>query len=256
MTASLLIDLGNTRIKWRVLSAAGEVLAERAAAFREVPLADALPGNDAGVSRVLIASVWNEVRNEEVASLCEARFGHRPWFAETVAKACGLTNSYEEPAKMGVDRWLAMLAAWRHIDAACCVVDAGSALTIDLVSDRGEHLGGYILPGRQLMARSLLVDTDRVRFALPAEPTSAPGRSTAEAVGHGACLAQVGAVEEALRVYARQAPAGVDEPEVLVCGGDAELLIASLARPVRHVPGLVLDGLAIMAEEAGAISRP
>jgi type III pantothenate kinase len=120
-------------------------------------------------------------------------------------------------------------------------VDAGSALTIDVVDAEGRHEGGYIIPGPALMERALLLDTDRVRFDEPAEYALEPGRSTAEAVRHGIALAQVGAVASAL-----ERVAGPDATAVFA-GGASETLLALLDRPGHHHPDLVFEGLAVMA---------
>jgi type III pantothenate kinase len=145
---------------------------------------------------------------------------------------------------MGVDRWLAMLAAWQRLHAAVCVVDAGSALTIDLVDSSGQHSGGYIIPGSFLMERALLLDTGRVRFAEQVEYGLAPGVSTAQAVRHGIALAQVGAVGLAID--------RADQPMQLVfTGGGAQQLRDLLGRDGELVPELVFDGLEIMADHCG-----
>ena len=142
---------------------------------------------------------------------------------------------------MGVDRWLAMLGARDRNSGRLCVVDAGSALTIDLVSAAGEHEGGYIIPGPELMERALLLDTDRVRFSEDADYTLAPGTSTAEAVRHGIALAQAGAVSIALEQVTGDAPA------LLFCGGGGEDLMRLLNRGGHWTPELVFEGLEVMA---------
>jgi type III pantothenate kinase len=142
---------------------------------------------------------------------------------------------------MGVDRWLAMLGARRRTGERLCVVDAGSALTIDLVDASGQHEGGYIIPGPALMERALLLDTDRVRFDEDTGYALTPGVSTAEAVRHGIALAQAGAVALALE------QAGGDAPELFFCGGGARELMRLLERAGTFAPDLVFEGLEVMA---------
>ena len=144
---------------------------------------------------------------------------------------------------MGVDRWLAMLGARRRCEGRLCVIDAGSATTIDLVDAAGQHEGGYIIPGPALMERALLLDTDRVRFAEDVDYALTPGKSTAEAVRHGIALAQVGAVAAVLDGVERVSP------ELIFSGGAGETLMRLLDRGGLLVPDLVFEGLETLAEE-------
>jgi type III pantothenate kinase len=134
-----------------------------------------------------------------------------------------------------------MLGAWARQPGSLCVVDAGSALTIDLVGADGRHLGGYIIPGPGLMERALLLDTGRVRFQEQVAPALAPGTSTAGAVGHGIALAQAGAVALALD---REAPPG---SRVFFCGGGGRQLMKLVGRGGTPAPDLVFEGLEVMA---------
>lgn len=243
----LLLDIGNTRIKWR-LSTAQAVL-EQGAYLRESE--PALPELTTAVApqQVWVASVAGDTFEQALAAQTRARWAVEPWFARSSASAAGLTNSYAEPERMGVDRWLAMLAAWRQASGAVCVVQAGSALTIDFVAASGEHCGGYILPGLDSMQRALLNDTDRVRFASATAQTLEPGRSTADAVHRGLLLSQVGAVALALE---RMAHTGA----VVFAGGNGESLAAALDREdAVLVPALVLDGLHLLAVAEGRLSE-
>ena len=138
---------------------------------------------------------------------------------------------------------MAMLGARTRYRGNLCVIDAGSAVTIDLVSADGQHAGGYILPGPTLMERALLLDTDRVRFEEDLVYNLTPGRSTAEAVRHGVALALVGAVELAL------ARLGDPDVQLVFSGGAGEVLMDLLGRGGRWHPDLVFDGLEIMAAE-------
>ena len=144
---------------------------------------------------------------------------------------------------MGVDRWLAMLGARRRCEGRLCVIDAGSATTIDLVDAAGQHEGGYIIPGPALMERALLLDTDRVRFAEEVGYSLSPGRSTAEAVRHGVALAQVGAVTAVIGKVEDVSPS------LVFSGGAGETLMMLLDRGGEYVPDLVFDGLEIAAAE-------
>jgi type III pantothenate kinase len=240
------MDVGNTRAKWRLCL--GAEIIEAGALGRES--AAILPALAQPPSGLWVASVAGASLESAIRAEARSRWNIEPWFARSTATACGLTNSYEQPQRMGVDRWLAMLAAWQQVGNAVCVVDAGSALTIDFVSQGGEHLGGYILPGLDSMERALLQDTDRVRFADAPRDSIAPGRCTEHAVFNGLLLSQAGAVALALT---RQS----GDFALLFSGGNGSALQTVLEMEGSFEPDLVLDGLALLAVqsiETGGVS--
>jgi type III pantothenate kinase len=238
----LQLDVGNSSAKWRLVVNA-----------RVVARGKYVPGDESSRQALLnigprpeqiwISSVAAPGAEQELADTLQRQWQVTPWFARTAACTGGLSNSYAEPARMGVDRWLAMLAAWEKIQGRLCVVDAGSALTIDLVDTEGRHEGGYIIPGPALMERALLLDTDRVRFAEDADYTLDPGTSTAAAVRHGIALAQTGALALALALDGARGEA----PSLLFCGGGGEALMQLLDRGGHLAPDLVFEGLEVMA---------
>jgi type III pantothenate kinase len=235
----LQLDVGNSAAKWRLVCEQGVLARGRCGPNQIDSLAKLMP-QGATPGAIWVASVAAATLNAQLASELEALFDIAPWFAQTQAQTGGLANSYAEPGRMGVDRWLAMLGARARVDGALCVVDVGSATTIDLVSADGQHEGGYIIPGPALMERALLLDTDRVRFDDEIGYALSPGRSTAEAVRHGIALAQIGAIT---------AIHDISQRTVVVTGGGAQALSALLAIDHSLVPDLVFEGLEVMAAE-------
>lgn len=242
----LQLDVGNSGAKWRLLRD-GEVAARGKYLPADRASREALLNCAPQLEQIWIASVASPGAEAELLELLRGRWRPEPWFARTPARSGELRNSYAQPGLMGVDRWLAMLAAWERVRGGVCVVDAGSALTIDLVDDSGQHRGGYIIPGALLMERALLLDTDRVRFAEQVEYDLAPGVSTAQAVRHGIALAQAGALTLALQ----HAPDGAALP-IVFCGGGGELLRELAGRGGQLVPDLVFEGLELLAGAAEA----
>ena len=237
----LQLDIGNTRVKWRQCHN-GKVLGRGVAPRLELAGLFADIGKDASPAQVWVSSVAGEEAENRLRQQIVEQWGVSPWFARPGSQACGLSNSYAQPQRMGVDRWLAMLAAWQDARASVCVVDAGSALTIDFVAASGHHLGGYILPGLESMERALLSDTDRVRFADAARDQLEPGRSTEEAVYNGLFLSQAGAVSLALhRVSGDYA--------LYFTGGNGDKLFRKLRLGGKFHEDLVLDGLELLAAE-------
>ncbi|MYD98364.1 MAG: type III pantothenate kinase [Gammaproteobacteria bacterium] len=226
-SAVLDIDMGNTRTKWRFGNAAGHLPSP------QLPKLDSKPG------RVRVATV---LRNRDaVAQTVGERFGLEAEFASTSATLAGVRCGYRDPARLGVDRWLALVAAWHLTDGAVAVIGAGTAATVDFVHADGRHEGGHIAPGLGLM-RNALNHTADVRPEYAAEAVATPGNDTEGAVSSGTLVMLLGFVEAAVGAFAERCPT---PPDVVLTGGDAELLCAHLTVSARHEPHLVLDGLAI-----------
>ena len=253
---TLVVDCGNSRIKWAVAgdgrirdAGSASLLGEDAAAAESMAL-DALASAVARhPGRVLVASVAPAALDERMAAAIRAR-GGQPEFAAVTAAAAGIECGYRRPETLGVDRWLAMVAGRRVADGPFVVVGAGTAVTIDSVDAAGRHLGGLILPGERLMLEALATNTGRIG-QVPQAAAGRPeglamlGRATDEAVGRGSRLAIAAAVDRAVALIARELG---DEPTVLVGGGDARLLADWLETRVELRADLVLEGLAIVAQ--------
>jgi type III pantothenate kinase len=242
VTVCLQLDVGNSSAKWRLMRSGSLIIRGNYRSGDAGALAALLDCSER-LDEIWISSVASSAAERELAGLLTGRWGIEPWFARTQAVTGKLHNSYADPGRMGVDRWLAMLGACGRSPGRVCVIDAGSALTIDMVSAEGRHEGGYIIPGPALMERALLLDTDRVRFDEAAEFSLSPGTSTAEAVRHGIALAQAGAVVVALD------QAGAEPLALFFCGGAGEMLMRWVGRGGQWAPDLVFEGLEVMAAQ-------
>jgi type III pantothenate kinase len=237
------VDAGNTRIRWAALSA-GRI-------FWQVALPGAEPARIAAAwaraeapDRILVSAVAGPEVRQAITRAARASWQREPEFLQSPAAGWGVRNGYRDPARLGIDRFAALVAANRRFPAGALVVDVGTAVTLDLLI-AGEHRGGYILPGPGLMARALERGTAAVSAAGP-DPEEAPGRDTASAVGRGTVHAVVGAVAE---VRAHLAGQGLSGVPCIVTGGGAPLVAERIASPRNLLPGLVLEGLAQMAAE-------
>ncbi|MEH6593008.1 MAG: type III pantothenate kinase [Halioglobus sp.] len=240
----LQLDVGNSSAKWRLLHA-GNVVARGRYRDDDPASREALLACTDDVQQIWVSSVASAERNADLAERFSQRWAVQAWFAKTAARTGTLCNSYAAPERMGVDRWLAMLGAINKRSGRVAVIDAGSALTIDIVAASGQHEGGYIIPGPDLMERALLLDTDRVRFAEDVDYALCPGHSTAEAVRHGIAIAQAGSVKLVLE------RADIVPEQCLFCGGGAEVLTGLLGIEATMAPDLVFEGLEIMAGLGG-----
>ena len=236
----LQLDIGNTSAKWRLVNGS-QVISRGDYQSNDESSQQRLLNCCESLDHILISSVTTTASELLLSRLLENQWGIAPWFARSESRTGGLINSYEEPSRMGVDRWLAMLAGREQKKGRLCVIDGGSALTIDIVGANGRHEGGYIIPGAALMERALLLDTDRVRFDEEVGYGLSPGTSTAHAVRHGVALAQAGAIKLALEQAAGEPMA------ILFCGGAGQSLMELVDRGGEVVPDLVFEGLAIMA---------
>lgn len=242
MSGVIEIDVGNSRLKWRRVGGGG--ILGRGAMPVSLPLElGELPGCGPVPGLARVGSVAGADFDRKLAEeLRELGVGEVRFAASS--ERCGrLRAGYREPERMGVDRWLALAAGAERVEGAFAVLDAGSALTLDLVDADGRHLGGWILPGLHMMRRSLLDGTAGVRFPEPdAHDDPGPGRDTGEAVVFGTLLMARDFVAGRMERFRRDCPGA----PLLVTGGDGETLLAEAQPPVEQVPDLVLDGLAVV----------
>lgn len=232
----VLVDWGNSRLKWATL-ADGQLgpMQQVAARQPESGLFDTLWAGWPAPDSVICCSVTAAASVELLASWIEKHWQCPLIMARSAASWGVLTNSYQQPEQMGDDRWLAMIGAAERCQGPFAVVDAGTALTVDVVNQDGLHLGGWILPGRVLMHQSLDRNTADVR---PDRIESRPGfgQDTGQCVAAGIAAA----VSGALNVMCRQLPEGCN---IVVCGGDGPWVCEHL-KAADLQPDLVLQGLA------------
>ena len=252
MTA-LLLDVGNSRLKWGVLDdgtirRTGHIAHDRIRERGLQELTSKLPRRVDAVFASNVAGTSFATRLSGVVGIhcdCDVRF------ARSERRGWGVTNSYRQPRRMGVDRWVAMVGAWSEIEASCLIVDVGTAVTIDALDDDGVHLGGQIIPGVATMAQSLSSATSDIPLVRASAKRVANdlemfGHNTAAAVREGSQNAVVGAIERAIRTLQSN---GYD-PTIVLTGGDASRILKSLDEALLHRPHLVLQGLAHMLESA------
>ena len=170
------------------------------------------------------------------------------WIVST-AEAAGVTNGYRNPLQLGADRWVAIIGAHRTWAADCCVVDVGTAMTIDIVTGSGRHEGGLIVPGPTLMIDSLHAQTSDLaaRSAASADPArSAFADQTRDAIENGCELALAALAERACRSFGLRVGSN---PRLVFTGGAAARVRSWVTVPSEDVPDLVLRGLAAIANQ-------
>lgn len=251
--STLLMDVGNTRIKWGVLDdgrigRTGHIAQERVRDKGLQVLTTKIPRR---VDEVFVSNVAGTSFATRLSGVVGAHCDCDVRFARTERSGWGVTNAYTQPRRMGVDRWVAMIGAWAEVGAACLVVDAGTAITIDAIDDDGQHIGGQIIAGVATMADALATATSDIPRVRPAPGRDGAdlgmfARNTAAAVREGAQNAVAGAVDRAIHTLRSNAY----EPVVVLTGGDASRILNTLCETPLHRPNLVLQGLAHMLDTA------
>lgn len=231
------LDVGNTNTKWRFPEMTGGRFENKD--FEQLKkIVSTRP------ERIRVACVAGEVYKLKLANALRKYFDCEPEFAQSSVECAGVQNEYMDPEALGVDRWLAGLAAWDQSGGApCLVVDAGSALTIDTIED-GKFRGGYIIPGLVMMQQCLTRNTGKVLcdigWGIDTDYLSAP-TDTQRAVCRGASFALIAVTERAVSLFLLRWPHG----KVLFTGGNGADLAGILNRESGYKPDLVLDGLAL-----------
>lgn len=247
----LLVDAGNTRIKWRAISGR-ELLGS---------------GVESTQQSAKLAQVWQPFRQAEAVVSCVAGAAvqaalHRILAGSTTSarwlqperEKYGLINLYDRPEQLGADRYAGLIAASRMQVGNCVVVSIGTATTVDMLNRDHVFLGGIIMPGPDLMRAALLGGTGQIASRMGgdvdalagADPASLP-RNTDAAVGMGIALAQAGAVDAMCR---RMAEVEAEPPLVILSGGARASVMPWLSRQFIEIEDLVLEGLAWVAQES------
>jgi type III pantothenate kinase len=238
----ILIDLGNTLAKWRVIDSVGKVKAgvdELAGLPRLKECVSSLNLNQRKIylSSVRVRHAVQELADRFDCSLEEARplqdFG-------------GFKVDESNLSMMGVDRWLICVALMASRGGGFIVISAGTAITVDVVDTDGAHCGGYIAPGFHMLANALSANADRIPL-VDVSLLDAPGHSTTEAVSAGVSAMFLGFLHEVLRRHQNS------DMEVIVCGGDASKIMGEFSMQAKRIDDLVLNGLHYFALHTGTL---
>ncbi|WP_169392177.1 MULTISPECIES: pantothenate kinase [Psychrobacter] len=237
----LWLDLGNTRLKYWLTDELGQIIAHDAKQHLQAPTELLMGLTDRfeqfAPSFIGISSVLGEALNVQVAKTL-SRLNIAFEFVHVDAKHPLMTSRYDAN-QLGCDRWLQMLGA---VDKSKrqCVIGCGTAVTIDLI-DHAEHLGGYIFPNIYLQRESLFSGTKQITISNGTFDSISEGTTTQDAVHRGILLSIVGAINEISNRHPNF--------ELIVTGGDANIIAQHINRPVRIRHDLMLNGLARYFEQ-------
>lgn len=252
----LLVDIGNTqtvigiggdggiRQAWRVQTVRGKTADELRILLHSLLALD--NGGTAGIRDMAVSSVVPEL-NRSWEHAAQALCGQAPLFVGPGTRT-GMPILLDNPREVGADRVVNAVAAYESAGGAAVVVDFGTATTFDVVSGRGEYLGGAICPGPLMGAESLARNTSRLHRVEVADPGRVIGRSTAACIQSGLFYGYLGTIEGMLSRIREELP---ERPLVIATGGLAEVFSGRTGMIDRTDPDLSLRGLQIIWERSG-----
>ena len=245
----LLVDIGNSRIKWALFD--GEHLSNN----------DTFPRTKTGmktafkkhwdtlseIEAISVSNVAGDKIAEQLTDWSQKKWVLTPSFIQSEAEKFGVKNGYTLSEQLGVDRWLTLIAAHQlNPKSTSCIIDCGTAITIDLI-DNGQHQGGLILPGLQLMQSSLIDNTDGIAPSKP-DPSELQrlATNTHHAIQAGAFYTITASLNQLIDDLDADSETDI---HYLITGGDAEKLSPLLPDYIEPFPHLVLGGLIVSLQE-------
>jgi type III pantothenate kinase len=251
MMSSLLIDMGNSSTKWalkrhdhlqigkKIVPVDGNYDYDEAWKFIEPP------------ARILASNVLGEGAGQALQQWIQAHWPVSAEFVRSCARGYGVENGYLQPEQLGADRWIGLIAARAEFKEAVCIVDCGTAITVDVLDAAGRHQGGVICPGVRLMQDAVIRGARMLSWdGVARGPLLAHG--TGAGIYSGSVNAAAGMVEKVLTESERAMGSRV---RLLVTGGGAEAVMERLCVDYTFVPDLVLKGLAVIDSGAMKLSN-
>jgi len=240
---NIYIDIGNSRFK-SAYTKGNQLVAVEPVPWRDTELSKGLETLWDGLQpeRIVVCNVAGDQVVPELQAWCQAHYGFEAEVIETGREFQGLKNGYQEPERLGTDRWAAMVGARAHYEGALCVIDSGTATTVDLIDAEGQHHGGAILPGVYTMRRSLGKYTAAL-FTASGEihPFST---ETAAGIAGGTGYASAGAIDRLID----EAHLRIDGITSIFTGGEASVIQSFLRNEAIVDEQLVIKGVAAIAE--------
>lgn len=242
---NLLVDIGNTRIKW-AQQFASELAMHNGCLYHKSGLKESLRQCWSELpkpEKVYVSNVGGERTAIEISELLAGLWDINPVFLSVTQKAAGVTNAYDDIRQLGIDRWLAMIAAWNSYHSSVCVIDCGTAITVDVVNASGQHLGGYIVPGLSLMANSLN-NTQQIDSSLNQSLSLTLGQNTKDCISNGALMTVTALISQVFNTIRHEHGAGT---KCIITGGSADEVCRYIELDIVYDPHLVIGGIALMS---------
>ena len=243
MSYLLAIDSGNSYVKWG-LYAGDQWLKKGKVFYSDVFLLEKEFINLPEPTIIIISHVARAITKNQLNTLISV-WPIKPYWIVAQTFQCDVSNAYSDPTQLGSDRWAALIAAWKIRRHACLVINAGTAVTIDALSDSGRFLGGIILPGVHLVLSSLLSGTQLINIETGSYQDFP--LNTNDAIQSGLIQCLIGAIERMYNLLSLQLDHSVES--CIISGGDASILTPFIKFPIIAVDNLILEGLVIIADD-------
>jgi len=247
MTCLLIIDSGNTAIKWGVSDKSNWIEKGVVTQIHRDSL-EVIWKKIPEPSQITIANVAGSLAEQSLILIFKQLY----WTANvnwvfSKSYQCGVKNFYDTPSQLGIDRWAALIAAWRMKRQGCLVVCVGTTMTVDMLSNQGEFMGGIIMPGFDLMQSALVNQTALLNYPSKGRFQELP-RNTQDAMISGAVRALIGAVEQMYRELTKNL--NCPNPICIISGKGAQVVLPYIGIDCKEwVDDLVLEGLRIISLE-------
>jgi type III pantothenate kinase len=244
----LLIDIGNTRVKFAFLES-GRLADSQTFTRSKTGIKAGLNShfkNVDGIEAIFVANVAGDKIATQLTEWAEKKWQITPTFVASEKKRFGVTNAYPKPEVLGVDRWLSLIAARQHARMATCIIDCGTAITVDIVTKYGLHQGGMILPGLSLMRESLITGTSDLTETLAESEFKTLAINTQSAIQTGTLYTVTATIDRLMSDLKDQFKNRI---RFIITGGDAEVIRPILPANIAHYPDIVLKGLAYYARQ-------
>jgi type III pantothenate kinase len=245
----LLLDIGNSSVKWVWSTPQG--LGEKGRFVHHGADFASLAGQAwsrlAQPRTIVVSNVAGADVAARLQDWTQQHWQQVPGFLAASRAAAGVRNGYAEPETLGIDRWAALVAAYTAWRSSVCVVDCGTAITLDLLDTDGTHRGGLILAGIGLMQSALQGNTANLDVPVANRPLQLLASTTGDAIASGSVYAAAAAIEH---IAGRMATQCNQLPRLLLTGGDASRVMPLLGVACNHEPDLVLMGLDILSGDS------
>ncbi|WP_394807438.1 type III pantothenate kinase [Nitrosomonas sp.] len=240
----LAIDSGNSFVKWGLFNN-GRCLKQGKVEYDKIQNVKNDFKELQAPASIIISHVARAATKNQI---CEqiSSWPVKPHWICSCAFQCGVSSSYSDPTQLGCDRWASLIAAWEMQQQACLVINVGTAVTIDALSESGEFLGGIILPGFHLMLNSLQRGTQLFKAGMSAYEDFPI--STDSAIQSGMIHSVIGAIERMYNLLSIK----INHPvkTSIISGGGVSLLSPFIKIPIKTIDNLVLKGLVLIAEDS------
>ena len=245
------IDIGNSYLKWAYV-VENKLKRSDVVDYKQISIKQIVAKmlDQVSIQVIIVVNVAGDLLLKGMKQQLKEQ-GFSGQFIEVFSqkRAFGVINAYCQPEKLGVDRWVALIAARQQSQQAVCIIDIGTAITLDVMDDKGRHQGGWIIPGRHLMQTSLIQQTQQIKDSMETSlldsSTLTLADNTQQAIAGGTHYVIVNFIQQIVQDLSKQ----YKDLTTILTGGDSQNFIAALTDQISYQPQLVLQGLLVILRQ-------